>query len=341
MKFIFRAAGRRRNFEDYGSTLLYFLGFVASTAQDADLRRMAREKGEVCFGWWRRRRGHLPADAGAETIADFVHGYGAAERLGFRSQRLKTQLRQAAAACPVEDYLWFDPLVEPPPEDIPEPCVCGTPGARGHKTCRNRQCRKRLRLMSRYKVWYTALTAAFCGEQYEVPLGARYKDVLRWLPAMRPYRGWEGGRNPDFYDSVYAVTHVVYTLNDYGVYLLSPRWLPDEFAFLKSNLPVAMALDDPDMAGEFMDALLAFGLTDGHPLMRAGIDYLLSKQNPDGSWGDLNVAEVAYRFHPTWTAIDGLRDYAWRGVGLKFPELKPRLRRWARENKHDRAATGA
>ena len=33
------------------------------------------------------------------------------------------------------------------------------------------------------------------------------------------------------------------------------------------------------------------------------------------------------RYHATWTAIDGLRDYGWR-TGLSFPDLKPLLTRF-------------
>jgi hypothetical protein len=36
------------------------------------------------------------------------------------------------------------------------------------------------------------------------------------------------------------------------------------------------------------------------------------------------------RYHPTLTAVNGLRDYAWTKRALVFPELGPELRRWAR-----------
>ena len=87
------------------------------------------------------------------------------------------------------------------------------------------------------------------------------------------------------------------------------------------------------MVGEFLDSLKAFGLTNSHPLLRTGMEYLLSQQNPDGSWGDMNAEDIYQRYHPTWTAIDGLREYRWRGVRLSFPELMPLLKRWAVLNK--------
>jgi squalene cyclase len=180
-------------------------------------------------------------------------------------------------------------------------------------------------------VWCDALIVTYSGDHYGVELGAHYADVLKWLPAMRPYRGSENGTNPDFFDTVYAVTHIIYTLNNYNQYRQSPILLPAEYQFLKSNLREAIKGDDPDMLGEFMDTLRAFGLTSEDPDIRAGMGYLLSHQNRDGSWGKTYIRN---RYHPTWNGISGLSEYAWRaGEGLSFPEIKPLLERWNRETR--------
>jgi hypothetical protein len=176
-----------------------------------------------------------------------------------------------------------------------------------------------------------ALARSYIGERYGVLLGAPFADVIKWLPRIRPYRGYENGNNTEFYGTIYAVTHVVYTLNDYSVYKLSPDWLPEEFAYLKMNLAQAIEMDDPEMLGEIMDTLRSFGLTSDQPLIRNGMDYLLAKQNHDGSWGDSNAENIYQRYHSTWTAIDGLREYRWRGEGLSFPKLKPLLQQWAND----------
>ncbi|HYG80057.1 MAG TPA: hypothetical protein VD861_06700, partial [Pyrinomonadaceae bacterium] len=262
--------------------------------------------------------------ADADAVSEYVHGSYAADRLGLRDPGLKERLKRAARRITAQDYFWFDPVNEPPPSTVTGRCRCGLLNERGRKTCR--QCRGRLDFINRYKLWYEALIAAYNCERVGVRVGARYSDVLKWLPVMRPYRGREGGRNPDFYDSLYAVTHVVYTLNDYSRYRLSPRWLPDEFEFLKRNLHEAAETKDADMMGEFLDSLRAFGLEDTHPLIRTGVEFLLSRQNADGSWGDPSAPDVYHRYHPTWTAIDGLREYRWRGRRLSFPRLMPMLR---------------
>src|SRR5438309_4605385 len=80
-------------------------------------------------------------------------------------------------------------------------------------------------------------------------------------------------------------------------------------------------MEDPETNGEFLDSLKAFGLTENHPLIRKGMDYVLATQNADGSWGDVDAEDIYQRYHPTWTAIDGLREYAWRGERLQFPRF--------------------
>jgi len=332
MEFIYGIARKPRHFAKCCDDLLYFFRHVALTAQDRSLRKMARRMANESFSRWRYNHRVLPPDADADTIIEYFHDASTAEQFGLRNKTLKQHLREAAKAYTAADFLWFDPLSEAPPVDVPESCdYCESWNERGRKRCCS--CRRQLSMMTRYQVWYYSLTRAYCAESYGIVLGASYSDVFKWLPALRPYRGREVDANSDFADTVYAISHVVYTLNDYGVYRLSPCWLPEEYEFLKLNLKEAIALEDPDMMGEFLDSLMGFGLTDKHPLIRQGMEYLLSTQNRDGSWGDVEAEDLYSRYHPTWAAIDGLRNYAWRGAGLKFPELLPLFKSWARRKR--------
>jgi hypothetical protein len=328
VNFIYRIARQRKSFHAYGPYLTCFFPLIASTSRNASLRQTAREMGRSLVLRWRAARPALPSDAGPETVGKFVIAAYAADKSGLRDRALKEQIREAAKRISVEEFLGFDPTAEPPPDDLPEPCGCGLKNPRGRKTCG--KCKKRLIIYSRYQTWTEALCTTYWGERYGVRLGARYVDVFKYLPDMRPYTVYKKTNYSDFFDIVYAVTHVVYTLNGYGKYNLSPRWLPHEFEFLKANLKEAIDLDDPDMVGEFLDSLKGFGLSDAHPIIRPAIDYLLSRQNPDGSWGDPSEEDLFDRFHATWTAIDGLREYAWRGQRLSYPKLMPTLKRWAK-----------
>ncbi|HVG34796.1 MAG TPA: hypothetical protein VM911_17130 [Pyrinomonadaceae bacterium] len=327
LRFIYRTALDRRNFADYGSDYLWCFYTLSTAVRDESLKRTARRMGVERALHWRRLHRALPPNANAATIIDYVFGSDAADSLNVRDERLKEQIRRAASRHKTLDYLLFDPLVEPPPVDVPDECKYDrAANPRGSRVCR--VCKRPLKMRSRYDVWYDALITAYSGDRYGVKLGAHYADVLKWLPALRPYRGSENGANPDFYDTVYAITHIVYTLNNYGQYRLSHTLLPQEYQFLKSNLREAIASDDADMLGEFMDSLRAFGLTSEDPDMRAGMEYYLSRQNRDGSWGKMNEADIYDRYHPTWNAIAGLSEYDWRaGERLSFPEIRPLLER--------------
>jgi hypothetical protein len=324
LDFIYRLASDPQNIADYGSDLLNCFYFISATSSDAWLRRTARRMGRERARAWRRAYRALPRKADADTIADLMHGAYAAKCFGVDCANLKAGLSRAVTRFSAVDYLWFDPDTEPPPRDIPEECECGALNPRGRKVCR--KCREGLTMMSRYWVFMDALVRAYTGERYGIPLGAPYASVIKWLPLMRPYRGYEGGRNREFYEQIYAVTHIVYTLNDYSVYRLSPKWLPQEYEFLKTSLAQMIKMNDAETTGEIMDSLRAFGLTSRHPLIREGTDYLLTEQNEDGSWGDLETEDIYQRYHPTWTAIDGLREYRWRGEKISFPKLMPLLK---------------
>ncbi|PYS91968.1 MAG: hypothetical protein DMF64_10440 [Acidobacteria bacterium] len=328
LAFIYGIACDPAHFADYGSDLLNCFYFIAATSRDPDLRRTARRMGRERARQWRRVWPALPSDADADTILDLMHGSLAADLLGVRDPAFKAQLQRAARNFDARDYLCFEPQHEPPPADVPDQCDgCGRWHKRGRKACR--RCRRPLTMLSRYGVWYDALNRLYTASRYGVTLGAHYTDVLKWLPTLRPYRGRERDRNPDFYDSVYAVTHLIYTLNGFSRYRLDPRWLPAEFAFLQRHVATAIAMKDAEMCGELLDTLKSFGLTDADPLLRKGLDYLLAQQNGDGSWGDTDTDDddIYARYHPTWTAIDGLRDYAWRGLRLSLPKLAPLLAR--------------
>ncbi|MDT4951906.1 MAG: hypothetical protein QOJ02_44 [Acidobacteriota bacterium] len=331
LEFIYEIACDEEHFAAWGHDLLNCFYFISATSLDPALRRTARKMGRERALKWRREHSTLPRVANAETISEYIHGIYAAERLGLRDSAIKKQLLEAAKRITAREYLYFDPATEPPPSDATEICWCGFLNERGRKTCR--ECRRRLVVINRYKLWYDALIAAYNCERVGVHVGARFVEVLKWLPAMRPYLGRENGDNPDFYDTLYAITHIVYTLNDYSLYRLSPRWLPHEYEFLKTNLREAIEMEDPDMMGEFLDSLKAFGLEDSHPLIRTGMEFLLSRQNEDGSWGDMNAEDIYERYHPTWTAIDGLRQYAWRGERLSFPRLMTMLQAMNRQHR--------
>ena len=322
LAWIQRSAEVPANFSEHASDYLYCFYSIAATARDPELQTAARRAGVKLAAQWARAYGTITKDADADYIADLVFGWLAASQLGQSDARIKPELARAAERFGPVDYLLFDATKEPPPGDIPDICPNDSVwNPRGAVTCK--KCGRPLKIRSKYDVWIDALITTYTGDRYGIPLGASYRDVLQWEPRMRPYLDSNQTSHRFFIDTVYSVTHVVYTLNDYGSYLLSRDLLPNEFSYLKRNLPEAVRLDDAETMGEFLDSLKSFGITTSDATIRSGISYLLEHQRPDGTW--TSATDVYTLYHSAWTGIDGLKDCRWRGEGLSFPEVKPLL----------------
>jgi hypothetical protein len=325
LDFIYRVANTPSGFDSYGSLLICCFALVGATSRDASLRQLARSRAQKLAQRWGRAHPRVPPDASSDLVPRSVLVRYALSRIGLRDSALNAQLRTAAKRFSAQELLGFNPVSEPPANDLPFACDCGLKNQRGRTFCK--QCRKRLEIQSRYRVWMGALASTYVSQRCGILFGSRYLDVLKWLPTMRPY---PVSADDEFLrDAVFAVTHVVYTLNDYGTYRLRPGWLPREFAFLKANVAGACERKDPELLGELLDSLKAFGLRASHPLIIRGTRYLLEEQNEDGSWGDPDEENIRTRCHTTWTAIDGLRNYAWRGERLSRPDVRLMLKRWA------------
>ncbi|HEX8119134.1 MAG TPA: hypothetical protein VF521_17790 [Pyrinomonadaceae bacterium] len=321
-EFVRRFARRPRHFADHGSDFLNYFYGIAQTAADASLRRWAREVGAEMARRWRELNPSVPPDADSEAVYDLAYGSLHADLFGLRDPRMKRELKAAARRFSATDFLGFDPASEPPPSDMPDRCRCRHWNRRGRKTCA--ECRRRLSFWNRYLVWYVALIRTYMMGRYGLSLGATFADVLRWLPTLRPYPSERS--DEDFGDAAYAVTHIVYTLNDYDVYSLRPEWLPQEFAFLKSHTAGVVAEEDAETVGEFLSCLKCFGLGGRSPLVRSATDLLLALQNADGSWGETDSGDTYADYHTTLVAAAGLMEIRWRGEPPDFPEVAPLLK---------------
>jgi hypothetical protein len=317
LQFLGRIADDPKYFARYGHDLIWCFYTISVTAKSERVRAMARTMGQEHARQW--RRDHLePPTTDADELFNFVSGEKSADLLlGDSDPALRLRVQEAASRFSAVDFLGFDPKIEPPPSDIPKSCEgCS------HRDARHAPCPKCTSkdFRSKYEVWLDALIVTYSGKLYGVPLGATYEDVMRWISVMRPYPQASKLDEDHFDDVIYAITHVVYTLDDYEYYSLSPRLLPQEHDYLKRNLRRAMRkYDDGEILGEFLDTLRAFGHAESEPDMRAAIEYLLAHQNADGSWGDPDEEDVYTRYHATWTAIDGLREYAFHGERMEFP----------------------
>jgi hypothetical protein len=326
LDFIYRFGTTQNCFANYGSSLICCFALVAATSRDEKLRSLGRDRAKQLLRRWSDMHPFIPVDTSSDLLHEFVLVHYAQRRIGLRDPAVATAARLTARHFSAVDLLGFDPRKEPPPNNLPYPCDCTFQNPRGRKGCK--QCKRRLRIRTRYKVWMEALANTYVAERCGVIFGARYVDVLKWMPVMRPYPTDDDG-DEVLRDAIYAVTHIVYTLNDYGTYRVARQSLPSELAFLKANVASACSRRDPEILGELLDSLKALGLGISHPLIKRGTKYLLAEQNGDGSWGDTSEDNVRTRCHTTWTAIDGLRTYAWRGERSSRPAIKSVLDRWS------------
>jgi hypothetical protein len=301
LRLLYQLACRKATFAKYGGHFLLAFYFIATTTGNAAIRRQARQMGRERARHWVSRWNGTRRKLNTRTVLDEVFASYAAQQLGIRHDRIRRELQIAVARYTPRELLGFDL----PPHRA--------------KSARRGPGLKNSRI--KYEAWYCALFTTYFCERHGIALGVRYIDVLNQLPQLRPYPK-PGTRN--YHDCIYAVTHLVYTLNDYNRSRLSPRLLPREFKFLKASMPWALERAEADTIGEIIDSLAAFGLADSNPLMVKGRAFLLKDQRRDGGWGDED--DDYGRFHSVWTGIDGLRDYGWRGKGISNPLIRRALR---------------
>ena len=314
MTFLYdQIACNPQHFAAWGSDLLSAFDNIAATSLDPELRRMAWRMGNERAREWRRLRRKVPPNPDVNLLTDLIYGDDASKHLGAADPAFHAALAAASRRFNVYDYLGFDPAKEPPPSDLPAECPkCGLLNDRGATVCRRDGAK--LTMQNPYDIFQDALIAAYSGDRCGITLGAHYQDVLRWLPTLRPYPARGTASSHTYYAGIYTATHVIYTYNHYSLYRVSPGCFPQEFEHLQANLRQAQADHDPETMGEYLDSLRAFGLGLEDNLVRTGFDFLLSTQNSDGSWGSRGDPDIYGRYHPTWTAIDGLRDYRWDTV---------------------------
>ena len=88
----------------------------------------------------------------------------------------------------------------------------------------------------RYRALSNALIYTFYAERVGLSLGCSYKDVFRHVRRFRPWCGPEDLSPAKYTDQCYLVTHVVFTLNNWGELMLDPALAPHEFCFARNHV---------------------------------------------------------------------------------------------------------
>lgn len=311
-----------------GVGLVHCAANLCRTAADPWVARRARRLGRHAFEAWRSTNATDPASS-PHAWGEWVRMYVGASALGIHSPRSLRYLAMVAAAGGADAPNVYPINKSGVFSNVPEACECGAENAPGTRICRNAGCRRPLRHMSPFRAWCLTLTDGYCRARLGLDLDGRFARALAALAMIRPYPLRDRHCLVDFYDAAYAVSHLVYSLNDFGRFTLRREWLPWEHAFLTGRMGTAIDLEDVDLVGEFADALRAFHQEADRPLVRAGFRFLLDTQHGDGSWAPRSADEDYARFHVVWAALDGIREFRWPKWGVSFPSLLPFLRQSA------------
>src|SRR5438477_5754746 len=72
-----------------------------------------------------------------------------------------------------------------------------------------------------------------------------------------------------------------------------------------------------------LDSLVAFGLSETNAVIRRGRITCCHARIKTGVGAIMETDDLYSRYHPTWSAIDGLGEIAWRGKAPRFPSILP------------------
>eukprot|EP00937_MAST-01D_sp_MAST-1D-sp2_P002838 g2838.t1 len=208
----------------------------------------------------------------------------------------------------VVDYLKWDPrAADRPPNDIVDQCGV---------------------TISRYRALSNALIYTFYANRVGVVLGEPYEAFFEHVDALRPYGGPRELGEQAYVDQCYLITHIVFTLTNWGELRLEPELLPHEYYFVREHLAVCLSRADVHLVGEFVEVLRAFGADDADPLVRQGTAFLLAAQDKDGRWDSGRDKDEYTCYHATMVAAQALLHHHYRGFGPGIPEVTPILLRW-------------
>ncbi len=264
----------------------YMFFHLATRSKQGQFTRTARTQAKRAARRWLGDHTRLPPRTAAEEVI-FGYAYGActATGLGLDTRALRRDLSGWARTVKPRSIFGFDPRREPPP------------GA---------------------DEWQYAMVGTHIAEGVGMRLGWSVRDVAAWRRVMLPYPRPKRRLTKAAESAFYAVTHLVYVLNDYNLHSLPrARFLP-EVEFLRAACAIAIAGDDLEGMGEAIDVLLALGEPHDDPLLVRARRRILATQNRDGSWGRRGD-EPYTRLHKTWVALDGLTRYGRRAI------VSPRL----------------
>jgi len=255
LDLIFSMAQRSENFDRFGNDIIQCFYDVATvTGEPVRSRALMyveqlahRWKHSVMLNGWKENSKPKPLE-----IIETIIGMYCMERVGIhhdvKDEVLMFIGNQELTGYRAIDYLGWDPENQPPPNEMKDLYSGLT--------------------ITRYRSMSDALIHTFYAHRVGLKLGCSYADVFKWLHIFHPYKSSHELPMQSFIDQCYLVTHVIFTLNNWGELRLIPELLPHEFCFVKQNLMMHIERNDIHLVGEFIEVLRAFGVNDSDTLIQ-------------------------------------------------------------------------
>jgi len=319
---IFSMGQKEENFDLFGNDIIQCFYDVATVTGEPVRARALMYVEQLAHRWkhtvmhkgW--KQGDRPTP---QEVIDAIIGMYCLERVGIHHDVKQEVLAfiDSQGSHTAKDYLGWDPVKEPPPKKLPDLYTGDEIGI--------------------YRVMSNSLIHTFYADRVGLTLGCSYKEVFKWLPQLRPYKGPKDLGHEAYTDQCYLITHIVFTLNNWGELRIEPQLLSHEHFFIREHLSVQIRNRDVHLVGEFIECLRAFGATDNDSHIRAGITFLLEEQEEDGSWDKGEDRDDYTTYHATMVGVQALLAHSFRGAGPGITELGPLLKEWFEEEQRKKA----
>ena len=302
---------------------------AAGTPEERHAWRVATRLAGVYSAQVVKAAAQMPPRVPPSELLDLMQGLYSLECLGMAEPAVHAAVHERTAAWGATDFFKYDPSTSEPAKDLRETCLCGARPAAGAAECA--QCRRPTIPMSKFDVWLEALVWSFHGCRMRIGLGACFFDVLKQVchafGKLYPRRAKLSEKDRHYL--TYALTHVIYALNNFDERSLPPSLFPPSVPeFMREQLKKAIKADDPDLAGELLDCLKCLG-EGGSPAARAAERFLISAQSSaDGGWICKGEQDLFSRYHASLVAVAALMDHSYGAHGPVFPRAADVLPGW-------------
>jgi hypothetical protein len=215
---------------------------------------------------------------------------------------MSSKVRSALEHHCAEDIVRFDAsryIDELPQQAYCQPCGEFAPGGLrtkdgGVAVCPNIMCAQPLRMESDFEflceslVWTSVFRELKIAPMHMADARVSLENVLGLMKHIRPYQSLETRGANSYKLQCYFITHLTFILTRWGAVAMTPRQsFVEEYIFLISNMDVVIKWKDPELVGEFLQALHILDTPHSHPAMMKGYHYLLRNEKKGkmrGNW---------------------------------------------------------